>query len=729
MAKATPTSPVNANRVASQNGASKSSATVKLRASDIQGAFLAKLPTHAPDFTLIWKSYLTTALVAFPVAVYTLFSLYVAVRYLLFVIFGMPLFAGASYGLYPLVYLLGVVLGGAFVAFLARPFFPAKTEKAEIVVEQGKEAALFLWVNSIAEQLNAPKITRIVFNTDVVVQAYYQRFAHWKTKELTLELGMPVLHGLTVDEMASLIAHELAYYDDEKLGNCVAFKRMIRREMFKTFHHEDGWLAKVQHWQDKTALLAPVTAPLELGFNALATVCQFVYDVTADLTQDHDSKMCKRADAVQAALIGTQAFPTMLHHLIRTDQAFHTAMEKIHAREVFPDDLGRFVKNLMDEHSTEQTLDIELAAGEHYSNWHQQPAPSERVDASQNQTLPVAYHLPLALEDIFTRLASYSKALTKSFYLVNGVELERSKILKLDAGEKGQVSVQQSPVRKLLNDYTNGLFSDDVVWQAADVKKYAQVPPEKLVAVLNKIIANIRHTLPEYGEYRAQIAKQVQRHEQLHFGNWMLKNGSRQRPSQEQLARLKLDMDDFTAQYQASIDTYRKLFGNRIAAAIALDKGHKNFAVGVKLVAMQRMLAKLDSTLLDMRIKGSTIEKLIERRQHGEAKIHQQTIARLARMQLKNIQEVEAVFVSLPKSLLGARSAESLERVLEVTDVNGEAFEQGVLARSKALDSIYQQFNLAVSAQLVKIASQNEKRFKVRPVSVLRGDSSRSHAA
>ncbi|VUD52787.1 hypothetical protein TDB9533_01703 [Thalassocella blandensis] len=698
----------------------------KISASDIKAAFQGNFTQPEVSMTFIWKAYLNTALVLLPAAVYSLLLCIFAIKFLIFVVMDMPLFVEDAGGFYTLAYLAGVILGGSAIAFFARPYFPSKKAKSEIILRNGKEGALFLLVNSLAKKLGSPGVAKIKLNMDVVVQAYFQNHREFKQNELTLELGMPVLMCMKSDEIASLVAHELGHYSHPLLRPAFALKRFVRCRMFEVMNGEEGWQEKVDALQDRISLLGPLCAPIELGIKLVNSIVQFAYDVTGDLTEENDREIEYMADLHQAAILGSEGFSDMLHNLIRTDQAYHAALEKIHLGEIFPDDLSRFVQNMFAKTQAQKNQYIELSATDNYSNWYMHPVPTVRNNAIKKARVNAQYHLPHTFNEILPNLQKYSKALSKSYYQVQEIEIDRSKIVRM---EEGQVAVRENPVRKLLNDFSNQLFSDDIVWDVSESKKFAQLGTDKLIAVLNKLAVNIRHNIPEYSSYRAQAEKQFQRQAQMHFGNWLIKDGSRKRPSQEQMEKLRREADDFTAVHQASLESYKKYFGSRVAAAVALDKTGKSYATGSKLLSMLRALQKLEDKFADSQIKASTVEKLIERRQDGDGKLHRQTIARLARMLLKNINEMETVLAAFPQALLGTKSSSVMANKLNIKNLNGEEFEQNVLLRAKELEGFYGQFNAAVSVQLAKIASQNEARFKVRPVNTMKMTAVGSRAA
>lgn len=695
----------------------KNSPTKKVSTNAAKPALKHNFTQPEVTMSFIWKAYLNTALVALPAVIYSLVLLVLGIKYLAFVVMDMPLFVDDAGSFYTLAYFAGLIFGGAALAFFSRPYFPSKKAKSEIVIQSGKETALFSFVNALAKSLGSPKVARIKLNCDVVVQAYFQNYREYKAGELTLEFGIPVLTCMSTEEIASLVGHELGHYTHPLLRPAFAIKRFIRCRMYEVMHGEEGWQDKLDSLQERISILAPILAPVELGIKLVNSIVHFAYDVTGDLTQESDREIEHLADLHQAAIVGSNGFSDMLHNLIRTDQAYHAALEKIHLGEIFPDDLGRFVKNLYAKTVSQTNQYIELSATENYSNWYMHPVPTVRHNAIKKANCTALFQSSESMDAVMPNLQKYSKALTKSYYHVHGIEIDRSKIARM---EDGQVAVRENPVRKLLNEFSHHLFSDDVVWDAAETKKFSQVGSDKLVALLNKLTVNIRHNIPEYSSYAQQAEKQFQRQAQMHFGNWLIKDGSRVRPSVEQMEKLRRESDDFIAMHQASIDSYKKYFGTRVAAAVALDKTGKNFATGSKLISMLRALHKLEEKIRDSSIKNSTIEKLIERRQAGDAKLHGQTIARLARMLHKNVSETESVLAAFPQALLGAKSARVMDNQLNVKSMSGEAFEQSVLLRAKELEQFYYQLNVAVSAQLAKIATQNEARFNVRPVNTIK---------
>jgi len=148
-------------------------------------------------------------------------------------LFAIALFAAIDfgiYGLYAISYLpripiaipigLGVVVLGTGVAILIGIFylfFPPRNKTLGIEIKKNEEKELWNLAKEIAKEIEAKPIDKIIITPDPGIGVYLEGnlfstiFGGGKR---VLEVGLPSLHELTIDEFKAILAHEYGHFSN-----------------------------------------------------------------------------------------------------------------------------------------------------------------------------------------------------------------------------------------------------------------------------------------------------------------------------------------------------------------------------------------------------------------------------------------------------------------------------------------------------------------------------------
>lgn len=160
------------------------------------------------------------------------FLLIVLLPFLLYLL-ALALFAAIDFGLYGLIAIsyapripialpigLGIVVLGTGIAILIGIyylFFPPKRKTLGIEVKQGEGKKLWDITKEIAKEIQAKQIDKIVITPDPGIGVYLEGnlfstiFGGGKR---VLEVGLPSLHDLSVDEFKAILAHEYGHFSN-----------------------------------------------------------------------------------------------------------------------------------------------------------------------------------------------------------------------------------------------------------------------------------------------------------------------------------------------------------------------------------------------------------------------------------------------------------------------------------------------------------------------------------
>jgi hypothetical protein len=116
---------------------------------------------------------------------------------------------------------VGLSIGGAlWTLSLIRPLFSGlRAPDDGTGLSRLDEPALFAFVDRLADKIGCPRPDIIRLNLDVNASAYYETsFFGLRRRAFTLTLGLPLVGGLTLTQLAGVIAHELGHFAQRGSG-------------------------------------------------------------------------------------------------------------------------------------------------------------------------------------------------------------------------------------------------------------------------------------------------------------------------------------------------------------------------------------------------------------------------------------------------------------------------------------------------------------------------------
>ena len=109
-----------------------------------------------------------------------------------------------------------LISGVVFILFMLKPFLARRAEAVEpYVLSRADEAFLFAFVTEIARIVGAPPPREIRLNSEVNACASFRRglaSIFSPRQDLALTIGLPLLRGLPLHELAGVLAHEFGHF-------------------------------------------------------------------------------------------------------------------------------------------------------------------------------------------------------------------------------------------------------------------------------------------------------------------------------------------------------------------------------------------------------------------------------------------------------------------------------------------------------------------------------------
>jgi Zn-dependent protease with chaperone function len=157
---------------------------------------------------------------------------------------GWPLFSGMSSNpkFRIVLFVAPLIVGVTVVIFLIKPLF-SRPEKQENVfpLDPADEAALFEFVRRTALAVGAPAPREIRLDNNVNASASYRRgLLSLFSDDFVLTLGAPLVAGLTLEQLAGVLAHEFGHFG-QRAGMRLSY-------VIRSVNH---WFARVVYERDR----------------------------------------------------------------------------------------------------------------------------------------------------------------------------------------------------------------------------------------------------------------------------------------------------------------------------------------------------------------------------------------------------------------------------------------------------------------------------------------------
>ncbi len=635
--------------------------------------------------------------------------------YLISILFRFPpSFSGSANSFYICAYILVVVLFTVVSLCLLRPFFLRKNVAASVELSKEQEGLIYKFVNQVAAAFGVSGVERIVINNDVAVDVSFDSVSEFFKGRLTLSVGLPLIPIISKSEFCSLLTHELSYYRLTKVRRAYSVIRYLRGWLYRISHNHDGWYDCLETIAEKIGMFRFLCVPGFLVLGLTNRTFQLFLEWTEWITNSAVNESAYYADQVQANILGSESFDQLLKHLVRIDQAYQLATEEILTASEAPENIADAIALAYQKNTIQANQFIEMERSEFYNSWHLLPAPNKRTKRIKKCSIRSIYVDDETLASLFVDVEVIGVAVSAKFYEFYDVAGNLKKADKTSFDRK--VSIMLPEEEAMLKRFTSGLFRRDIAWGFPQADKFSALPMEKIIPFSNKLVGSIRRSLPELTRYMELLDDYDRQQVRLHYAQWLIKDGSKKRIGGDEIDELKFNKKEFERKFSGKKELYRKSYGVRVAAAVAMGKTSKAYASAVKLIQLLIRLGGLQDTINEAKIKCVTLEKLIVRRTAGDD-IHQKTISRLTRMMLKMVEDLEIVLVRMPTNLI-PNGIEMHEGRLDLDQLNGEDYEILVSDRFFELVRYYEAFNTVISAKLAQFVEMVERRQGIESVVV-----------
>jgi len=327
--------------------------------------------------------------------------------------------AGAGLRLRLVVYAAPIAAGAVVVFFLLKPFFskPAVSEQFRPLREQ-EAPLLFALVRRVAAAVGAPAPDRI--DVDCQVNASAGRHRHEGRKQMVLTVGLPLVAGLSLRELAGVLAHEFGHFGQ---GAGMRLSGRIRQMNFwfaRLVYERDSFdeaLASARAEANVVALFAGLgTLGVWIGRGALWLLMQVGHAISCIFMRQMEFD----ADRYEIALTGSAGFAGTARKLAWLNYATELAFGELHEawREGrLGDDLPQLIASksqVLPEEARAAVEEHALARRTGFFDTH--PSDRERVARAEKAACPGVFDLDAPASVVFADFAGICRQMTLDYY-------------------------------------------------------------------------------------------------------------------------------------------------------------------------------------------------------------------------------------------------------------------------------------------------------------------------
>jgi Zn-dependent protease with chaperone function len=317
------------------------------------------------------------------------------------------------------------VIGGILLAFLVKPLFARSAEAGRPrMVRRDQEPLLFEFVERVCQAVGAPLPKRIYVDASVNAHAGLHRglVSLVGEDDLVLTLGLPLLAGLSLQQMAGVLAHEFGHFS-QRAGMRMSYLVRATNAWFARVVYQrdewDDWMRREASGSESLLIMLILgvargciwlTRKLLLGLMWVgqAISCFMMRQMEYD------------ADRYEARLVGSSTFEATMRDIRILGLSHQKSMSDLEVswREnrladslpdltrVNRDRMPADVRRELDKHAQQDRTKL----------FSTHPADEERCVSVRRETLPPVFQSDLPATSLFRDFAGLSRAVTLDYY-------------------------------------------------------------------------------------------------------------------------------------------------------------------------------------------------------------------------------------------------------------------------------------------------------------------------
>lgn len=335
-------------------------------------------------------------------------------------------------------YFCAIIAGTGTVLFLVKPIFARPVDDVRpLVLDPKREPYITEFVHQIAQTIGAPEPSSIQVDAQVRVAAgFHSGIWSMLQNKLVLSIGMPIVCGCNLRQLAGLIAHGLVHFDRGMRMRLHYMVRDINAWFERAATQRDAFDMALDERASQSSMLNVFNiASRNISYLVRRLLTLFMLTgrfLSAGMLREMEGL----ADRYAALIAGTDAYTDTITRLQELQFAFQRAMKQVgvlQSKNQLIDDFPRFVTHLCDNLTPDERRGVQITAAQ------QRPTPfdttlTDRERLAQVQSQPasgiLSWNKPAAV--LFRDFDILNKHVSVRFYRsVLGITVDPKTLLPL----------------------------------------------------------------------------------------------------------------------------------------------------------------------------------------------------------------------------------------------------------------------------------------------------------
>ncbi len=146
-------------------------------------------------------------------------------------------------------------VGLVLLMFLVKPLLVPYKARPRELLRRSKNSRFYELSDAVADYVGSKKPGMIFVNNDTCATAsFYGGFKGFLSGKMVLTLGMPLVNGLTIQQLSGVMAHEFGHFSQPVTVRAKFLVNVINAWLYSRAYENDLWDEKVKILQEKTTL-------------------------------------------------------------------------------------------------------------------------------------------------------------------------------------------------------------------------------------------------------------------------------------------------------------------------------------------------------------------------------------------------------------------------------------------------------------------------------------------
>lgn len=342
------------------------------------------------------------------------------------------------YTLKLVAYVTPLFAGAILVFFMVKPLFARRAPSAQpLAMNPALEPTLFAFIARICDLVGAPMPKRIDLDCQLNASAGFRRgTASLLGNDLVLTIGLPLVAGVSLKELAGIIAHEFGHFTQGFGMRLSYIIRMINGWFARVVYQRDAWDLWLEEWgmeaEEWYTLIVLNTARLAVGFSRLLLKLLMLigHGVSCFLLRQMEFD----ADSYEIKVVGSATFEAATRRAAELGEALGKSYKEMRTtwtmNRRLPEDFPAY---LVQRHSKlppafrERLQDTLGLAKTRWFDTH--PSDGDRIRQARRAQEPGVFDLDLPASVLFTHFDVVAKQVTFLHYAEDlGIDFDQSNL-------------------------------------------------------------------------------------------------------------------------------------------------------------------------------------------------------------------------------------------------------------------------------------------------------------